>query len=157
MKEITEGMGEHLKWQKEIDDMTLEELPAFIKKLTTKYHHDYGTICHAIACGAIATAKAIDRSPSGGITGFQAGAVMWEMIKLWGVFGSGPKRMMEYDQMLYPQYEHHFRTITPETWSWLKDEAKKNLAKETASPKVLAHWKTITQGIVPFGFRVEAD
>ena len=37
---------------------------------------DYGTVCHAIALSAVA------RTAQGGITGFQAGAVMWEFIKI---------------------------------------------------------------------------
>ena len=44
---------------------------------------DYGTVCHAIALSAVATAWAANKTAQGGITGFQAGAVMWEFIKNW--------------------------------------------------------------------------
>ena len=55
--------------------MTLETLPAFLKELA-EYKHDYNTICYALTAGAIATAWALNRTPNGGITGFQAGAIM---------------------------------------------------------------------------------
>src|SRR5690349_20327046 len=70
---ITEESGEHKQWYVDAHapEMTLETLPEFLRHLTEDYHHDYGTICHALAAGAIATAYAMDRSPQGGITGFQ--------------------------------------------------------------------------------------
>lgn len=54
--------------------------------------HDYGTICVAIGAIAAAAARAADRSPNGGITGFQAGAVFWEFTRAWGVFGKDTPR-----------------------------------------------------------------
>ncbi len=127
-KRIVEEDGVHKEWVAEASEMTLEKLPAFITKLVEEYEHDYGTICHAIASGAIATANAIQRSPSGGISGFQAGCVMWEMIKQWGVFGDGPLRMVDFSDMLYPQYAYKFKSITRHVWETLQAKAKVNLS-----------------------------
>ena len=69
-------------WKERAKNMTLEELPAFIQELM-EHDHDYGTVCHAIALSAVATAWAANKTAQGGITGFQAGAVMWEFIKNW--------------------------------------------------------------------------
>lgn len=159
MQTITEEMGIQKEWAKECDEMTLEKLPEFIRKLTQDYQHDYGTICHAIACGAIATAKAIDRSPAGGITGFQAGCIQWQMIKLWGIFDKGPLRMVQYNKMLYPQYESIFqKTISQSTWDYLQKEAKENLGKAFfGSVEVKAHWESIAAGKVPFGYSIKED
>lgn len=155
-KQITEEMGLQKEWMAEAQKMTLERLPEFIKKLTEEYDHDYGTICHAIAASAIAAANAVNKSDKGGITGFQAGAVMWEMIKGWGVFGDGPKKMLCYEEMLYPQYGHHFWTIPPHVWDHLQKKAKKNLKDcQGSSPKVIAHWESIVSGEIPFGYMVE--
>lgn len=156
---ITEESGIHRDWAIEAKGMTLDALPEFIRKLTEDYEHDYGTICHAIAAGAIAAANSIQRSDQGGITGFQAGCVMWQMIDLWGVFGEGPKRMLNMRDMLYPQYLHKFRSISKETWEWLQAEAKKNLTedKHNAHPDVLAHWETVAAGTVPFGYQIEGQ
>lgn len=151
---ITEEMGVHKEWAKEVDGMSMEKLPEFLRKLTEDYEHDYGTICHAIACGAAATAKAINRSPCGGITGFQAGAVMWEMIKLWGVFGDGPLRMLCIDDMLYPQYEYKFTSIRKDQLEYLQERAKKLLAENHGVPRVRDHWHAIAAGKIPFGYAV---
>ena len=152
-KDIIEG------WVKQTDKVTLDNLPAFLRELTQDYEHDYGTICHAVAIGAVAAAKAVNRSPAGGITGFQAGAVFWEFYKRW-MHEEGPARLIKYQDMLYPQYDNQFeKTISPDTWAWLQEQAKKNLGDKqaTAHDKVLMHWKSIVDGKVPFGFKVKED
>lgn len=156
-QKITESKARE-EWMSEAKKQTLETPPAFLKKLTEDYEHDYGTICHAIAAAGIGAAWAVERTPQGGITGFQAGAIMWEMIEGWGVFGEGPKRMTTFNDMLYPQYSRKFRSITPDTWAWLQNKAKENLKDpENVSPNVLAHWESVAAGEVPFGYRVETD
>lgn len=160
MKNITEEMKIHEQWYKEAQDkdMTLETIPAFLKKLTTEYNHDYGTICHALTAGAIATMWAMNRTPQGGITGFQSGCIMWEFIRNWNG-EKGPLRLIKYDEMLFPQYEDKFqKNISMNTWKYLQEEAKKNIdSKEHASLRVIHHWQSIADGIVPFGYAVKED
>lgn len=147
----------HELWYKRADSITMEELPGFLKDLTEKYSHDYGTICHAVTAGAVAAANAVNRSPEGGISGFQAGCIMWEFIKRWGHI-DGPARLVSYKDMLYPQYEDKFdKVITQDTWKYLQEEAKKNLYANNAHPNVIQHWKSIVEGNVPFGYRVATD
>jgi hypothetical protein len=158
-EQIKEEMGLQKAWYAEAHDMTLDKLPAFLKKLTEGYGHDYGTICHAIASAAIAAAWAVERSPEGGITGFQAGAIMWQFITHWmSEYEDKPVRLVNYENMLYPQYEDKFsKTISPDTWEWLQAEAKKRLADVSgAHGAVSNHWKSIANGNVPFGYEVKA-
>lgn len=159
---ITEEMKVHEKWYEEAENQTLETLPDFIKNLTENYSHDYGTICHAIAASAIAAAYAVNESPTGGITGFQAGAVMWEFIRNWKFKrNKSGLRIIDYDDMLYPQYEEKFTTkvISESTWNRLQEQAYIYLSKDskTSHPNVVKHWKKITRGYVPFGYRVDRD
>lgn len=119
------------EWLIKARKMTLEELPAFLKDLTEQYEHDYGTICHAVAIAAIATAWAVDRSPQGGITGFQAGCIMWEFIREWN-FSSNKTglKIVDYDNFLYPQYSDLFdKTIPESVWEVIKKEAQANILK----------------------------
>jgi hypothetical protein len=134
----------------------------FIGRLITDYSHDYGTIVKAITAAALAGMYCVEHSPQGGITGFQASCVFWEFVQRWDVFSKGPKRMMQYENMLYPQYEDKFqKTITPDTWKWLQGEAKKHLAEREDGVlphiDVMNHWKAIADGQVPFGYEVRAD
>lgn len=158
MKNITEEEGLQKEWYKEARDMTMEKLPAFLKKLTEEYNHDYGTICHAIASAAIGAAWAVERTPQGGITGFQAGAIMWEFITHWmSDYEGKPLKLLDYSNMLYPQYDDKFAATIPQsTWEYLQKEAKKHL-KETkdAHPNVKAHWESIVKGNIPFGYTVK--
>ena len=159
-KAITEKDKDVIEsWVKETDKVTLDNLPAFLRHLTADYQHDYGTICHAVAISAVAAAKAVNRTDAGGITGFQAGAVFWEFYKRW-LMEDGPARLLKYNDMLYPQYAGNFaKTISPDTWAWLQEQAKKNLGNKQAGAhgKVMAHWQSIADGKVPFGFKVKED
>jgi hypothetical protein len=70
-----------------------------------------------------------------------------------------PIRIVTWSQMLYPQDGGYFaRQISPKTWAWLQEEARRLLATEGsyAHPHVVAHWKSIVAGQVPFGFSVES-
>lgn len=158
-QKITEEMGVHKEWMAEAKNQTMETLPEFLRKLTGDYEHDYGTICHAIAAAAVGAAWAVEKTPQGGITGFQAGAIMWEMIRGWGVFGDGPKRMLSYGDMLFPQYRHKFTNISPETAKWLQEEAKKKLSEKShpAHPDVVKHWEFVAGGGIPFGYRISDE
>lgn len=148
------------EWQDEARDQTLETLPAFLKKLGD-FDHEYGTIPRAMAAGAIGAAWAISRAPGagGGITGFQAGCVMWDFIDGWGSAERGPRRLVSYDNMLYPQYVGKFeKTISKNVWEYLTKQAEVNLLERVnASHEVKDHWKSIVEGNVPFGYKVSED
>lgn len=154
MQAITEASKVHEQWYVDAKNMTLDRLPGFLKGLTTEYKHDYGTICHAMAAASIATMWAIDSSETGGITGFQASCVMWQVMRHW-LSIQGPARILQYEEMLFPQYEHKFRTIDCATWATLKAKAAETLTESGIHPDVRAHMESIVAGVVPFGYRVE--
>jgi hypothetical protein len=137
----------------------VESIDAFIDKLNTAYEHDYGTICHALAAVAVQAAKKMNRQDSGGITGFQAGAVMWEFVRNW-MHLEGPMKLVDYNNMLYPQYFSSFDTVINEDiWKYLQTKAQENLDKHldstSVSADVLRHWNSIVAGVVPFGYVVQ--
>lgn len=151
---ITEKDGIHEQWYKDAKEQTLKTLPEFLRHVLDDYGHDYGTICHALAAGAVATTHAMNTSPHGGITGFQAGCIMWSYMMHWNHV-EPPAKLVIFKDMLFPQYQEKFeKTIAKETWDYLQEEAKKNLeiTKEPVSPVIMAHWKSIAQGKIPFGY-----
>lgn len=166
-QQITEEMGLHKEWYKEAKEMTAEKLPEFIRHLTEDYEHDYGTIVKAMGAAAIAAVMAVDNSDEGGITGFQASAVNWEFLRNWWYTDNKcGMKLVDYDKMLYPQYDYRFKkTISSKVWAHLQEEAEKRLKEDTekmnsplgASPEVVAHWKSIVAGKVPFGYVVVED
>lgn len=113
------------EWQEKAKKCTIETLPAFLSELTEKYQHDYGTICHAVAIAAVAAAWAVNHSPTGGITGFQAGAIMWQFIREWNCSGNKTGlRLVDYDNFLYPQYEDKFQNVlSKDVWANIQKEA----------------------------------
>lgn len=146
------------EWFAEARDMTLEKLPAFIDKLVA-HPHDYGTICRAIAAAAVGAAWAVERSPAGGITGFQAGCVMWDMITGWMTEYEGkPVRILDYEKMLYPQHDEDFTTISEETRNHLRRRAMELMSEHKDAkgvhPDVFNHWQKVAAGHIPFGYSV---
>lgn len=157
---ITEEMGVHEEWFEQAQQVKLENLQEFINHLLNDYEHDYGTIVHAIAAGAIATAWAMNNHEQGGITGFQASCIMWDFVKHWNYpFNETGLRITDFDEMLYPQYEHKFeKIISRGTWKAVQAKAAKHLNEGySAHPRVIDHWQSIADGIIPFGYRISDE
>ena len=158
-KEITEEAGLQNEWYKRAKSMRPEDFPEFFREMTEDYIHDYGTVCHAMAAVGLAAMFAFNNSDGarGGITGFQAGCVMWEVIRHMNYENNKcGLRLLDMDDLLYPQYEHKFTAISKDTWDAVKKEAQKRLLERGAAhPDVVAHWKSIVNGEIPFGLRIE--
>lgn len=158
-QQIDESMHLEKEWFEQAGKIkTIEEFETFVNHILNDYEHDYGTACHAVAACALAGAWL--GCEKEGLTGFQAGFVMWDFIKNWVMVGNTcGMKLVDYDDMLYPQYEYKFeKTISQDTWHHLQEEAKRQLKKSGgAHPEVKAHWKNIAMGIVPFGYQVKKD
>ena len=158
-KPITEDMRLQDEWYERAKSMKPDDFPEFFRELTEDYEHDYGTVCHAMAAIGLAAMWAFNKSEGarGGITGFQAGCVMWEVIRHMNYENNKcGLRLLDMDDLLYPQYEHKFTAISKDIWDAVKKEARKRLLERGAAhPDVVAHWESIVNGKVPFGLRIE--
>lgn len=163
-KMITEEMHIEKEWFEQARKQTIETLTDFMNHVMGDYVHDYGTICHAVSACAIAAVYAANHHPSGGITVFQAFGVMWDIIRQLNFrFNKCGMKLVDYDDMLYPQYESNYdKTISPAAWKSLQEAAKEKIEEDEkeggfASPEVVQHWESIVNGTVPFGYKVKED
>lgn len=126
-------------------------------KEMAEYNHNYDTICHALAAAALAAAWSMNRTKAGGISGFQAGYVMWMFVRHWGHYESKPLKITDFSEMLYPQNHEQFaQTLTPECWAWLQEAATEMLkVHKDPHPDVKAHWERVAAGEAPFGYTVK--
>lgn len=132
------------------------ELATFIGDLSERYEHDYGTIVHAATAASLAAFWTLNAGPQGGLTGFQASFVALHFPeKLMQI--DGPHRRVEFKEMLYPQSERMFRMISRDMFAWLQEQARARLKAGGAHPEVVAHWQSIVDGVVPFGYELEAE
>lgn len=140
--------------RKNID--TFEDLVSFLKKVKENCNTGYGTAPRSIAQAVLAVAWYL--ATDFGITGFQASFVMWDFIRDW-LFPRNEcgMKIVDYDDMLYPQYWDKFeKIITKDTFEALQVAARKNLeSSKQAHPNVIAHWQSIVDGNVPFGYVVK--
>lgn len=153
---ITEKDHLEIEWYKDAWNQTLESLPKFIDHLMNDYVHDYGTMCKAMAACAAATLHACDKTENAGITGFQASLISWEFMKAWGTLRTKTgARLLNFDDMLYPQYEAKFNSIDEDTFKAMQKEAKEILdSGHHLHPKVKEHMESIIEGKVPFGYKI---
>ena len=132
---------------------TKEDLISLIDEVN-EWDHGYGSVIVGIWAVMLAAFNVMNRGPNGGITGFQASCLGWESIREFFSTGNHPVRLVDYGDMLFPQYKEKFqKTITPETWDWLQLEATKRLESNETSP-VSHHWASIKRGEIPFGYEV---
>lgn len=144
------------KERKDIE--SFDDLVAFLQRVKDNCNTGYGTAPRAIAQAALAVAWYL--ASDFGITGFQAGCVMWDFIRDWMYSGNEcGMRIINYDDMLYPQYDDKFdKTISRDVFEALQKIAKKKLEEsEYAHPNVINHWKSIVDGNVPFGYVIKED
>ena len=137
---------------------SFDDLIAFLQKVKDTYNTGYGIAPRAIAQAALATAWYL--SSEFGITGFQASFVMWDFIMDWQYRNNKcGMRIVNYDDMLYPQYEYKFdKIMSKETFETLQKEARNNLLnRESAHPNVISHWLDIISGKPPFGYTINND
>lgn len=152
--ELRDALVEKRKEIKSFEDMT-----GFLKHVTENCNGGYGEAPRAIAQASLAVAWYL--ASEFGITGFQAGFVMWDFIRDWSFSDNKcGMKIVDYDNMLYPQYDDKFdKTISRDTWAAIQKEAASRLEKDRnfAHPRVVAHWESIVDGVVPFGYIVKED
>lgn len=138
---------------------TTDDLKAFVDELLSNTY-DYGSVVHACFAAAMAGFNVIERSPQGGITGFQAGCLMWMFVRQFSSHGPDAiLHLRNWTMALYPQYEDEFaHEVDSKTMARLVEMAKAKLNETrnltTVHPSVLAHWEAIASGVVPFGLTV---
>jgi len=60
-------------------------------------------------------------------------------------------------ELLYPQYEKNFKSIKESVWKYIQKRAAFLLSEEHGVDEVREHWKSIINGIVPFGLKIRKD
>lgn len=139
------------------DIKTFDELVSYLQYVKDNCNTCYGEAPRAISQAALAVSWYL--ASEFGITGWQAGFVMWDYVRGWR-FNDNKcgLRLIDYDEMLYPQHEYKFEKIIPlNIFEDLKIAAKEKIEEErpyAVHPDVLAHWKSIAEGNIPFGYKI---
>lgn len=100
-----------------------------------------------------------------GLSCFQMGCILWDIIdRLVLDEHDVGLELVNYNNMLYPQYEYRFeKTISKECWEEMQKKAKELIENDKKDPylsannDVLEHWKKIVDGEVPFGYTVKEE
>lgn len=152
-QQITEKDHLEKEWLEEAHEQTLETLPKFINHLMNDYEHDYGTCVKAVSAAMLGTFWAFDKQE--GFTGFQVTFIPWLMMKeFWGKSEVG-RKVIDFDDMVFPQYEDRFRnTISKKLFERLQKRASEFIEEGSLHPDVKKHMESIVAGEVPFGYKL---
>lgn len=137
-----------------VEDVTVDCLESFVREELKKSGPD-GQI-EAMARAAAAALCAVENALGHG-SGTMSGMAIWKFIRLVNpmLVGKVGARIINYEDMLYPQYREHFQSIPLDVWKTMQKEAAERLRDGKARTKeVQEHWQRIVDGVVPFGFRV---
>lgn len=144
---------------------TTEELAEFINFIRNT-PLDYGTAVYAQCAAMLAAQHVINQGEQGGITGFQAGFIGWEMVKKFMSVGDCGLSIIDWEDMLYPQSDEMFeKAISRKIFEGLQEKAKERLAKADEDesinrhplhPEVRKHMESIVNGVVPFGYVIKS-
>lgn len=140
---------------------TFDDLTDYLKFVKEKCNTDYGVAPRSIAQACLAVGNYL--AGEFGITGFQAGFVMWDFIRYWNHEDNKcGMKLVDYDKMLYPQYDGYFdKTIAKDTFDSLQKVAKEELSKykdiDSTNDRYIKHLKSIVDGNVPFGYTIKED
>lgn len=122
--------------------------------------HTYDSAAHAVS--ALAVAGGSLGAFTEGITGFQASVVKFDFIRQWDNIGkSVGLKVINYDDLLYPQYVEKFplKVIKKNVWLALQRACKEKLEVDgrCACYKVRQYWGDICNGIIPSSLVVVDD
>lgn len=132
---------------------TIEEFEKLLTDVKAD-SRDYGAIVEA--CSVMMNASFNLLNP--GITGFQAGCLMWMLVEKYGMYGKDSMlQIQDYRNLLYPQYSDKFNTIPKSYWEKVQAQAKEHLADFKGADSVGRHMHSIANGEVPFGLKVSDD
>lgn len=126
----------------------LEDFNTFYKELT-EHKHSYDSVVWACQLVSIAAFKAFNRSPQGGITGFQLGFVgggyLQEMLHL-----KGPVFLLKAEDLL-SEYKagDYIARLDKESHTWLREEARKRLDGENLHEDAREHLQKMAEGWLP--------
>lgn len=137
----------------------MDQFKQLYEKLTGEYQHDYGSSIKATGALMIAAFELMERSSSGGFTGFQVSFLPWMMIDEFMSLGKCGQRILDFEKILYPQYDHNFeKVISERVHEQLIEKAKSNLENTTnCADEVRKRWELIASGELPEGWRVSED
>lgn len=128
---------------------TVEELAEYVKGQIDR-EHDYGSCVYAMSTAATAALRYVAKEL--GVTGFQASCADMDFLRRtrgleWG-------RVVDYSQLLYPQYcnDEKFPSLTHLLRANREELAKRARVKlaeedlEHVIPGVVAHWRILADG-----------
>lgn len=149
-KEIADAGAMTEKQMQEAEPPKLRNLDGLTDYITSLVDrpHDYGTCVYAMSLAATAAFNFV--ASQLGVTGFQASCADLDIIRRTrGI--KGPFRIVEYDNLLYPQYcdserfpSHRDLLNNKDVREHLRTEAARLLAEtEHASERVREHWSEI--------------
>lgn len=147
-------------YQEVYDLGSTEAITRALPELSEKYCKTYEGAAEFI--GTYLAALGNQMCEEIGTTGFQKSYTIFRFLFTFNFqHNKTGLKLVNYDDMLYPQYAYLFApVISKAVWKNMQSQAEKMLQEhkdEYVHPDVKAHWQSIVDGVVPFGYTVKED
>ena len=134
---------------------TIEKLDEFIEYVYSSGSCDYSSCMDAVTVITIAASCCAKNYYK--LNDFQASVVGLKYLMHWSYDyrNTAGISVRDWTDMLYPQYQYKFeKKIDKGMFNALQIKAKEKLEEDDGDPTVRAHWQSIVDGIIPFGYEL---
>lgn len=147
-------------WAEKAYQTDLEQIPEFVRGIVDNYKHTGISKVNVVNIAMTCMLKQFFDNKLFEMTEPEVDTAKWTLIKmLFPAMGDGPISLIKWNNLLSRTAEPYFKSISQGTFDDIRSTASLlyNKYKDepgTYSPEDLAHWKSLIDGNVPFGYRI---
>lgn len=161
MVEKSQPTFEDMKtWGEKSYQMSIEELPVFIQQVVDTYEHTSISKINLLNISVTCLLNNFYQEKVLPMTEPEVETSKWTLVKmLFPSLGDGPISMIKWNNLLSPTSEPYFHSIPMDVFKDVQSSAallveRHESGRETFPDEEVAHWKSIIDGNVPFGYKI---
>jgi len=147
-------------WAEDAYRTDIDDLPAMIHNIIGSYNLGSLGKINLINVSVTCLIKAFFENKLIEMSDGEVDTAKWILVKmLFPNMGNGPISIIQWSNLLSPSAEPYFKHIYPNVFAEIQNDAKilverHESGRETFTDEQVAHWKSIIEGNVPFGYRI---
>lgn len=145
-------------WAEKAYNTELNELPALIDDIVKKYNLESIQKINLVVVSTVALLKNFYENRLFEMSEQEVDQSKWIILKsIFPNIGDGPVSIMKWNNLLSPTSDPYFHTIPAEIFADIQDSARllverHESGKQNFSDIEMDHWRSIVDGVVPFGY-----
>lgn len=148
------------KWAEKAYELSIDELPAFIHQLTDMYNLSSIAKVNLTNISVTCILNNFYRENLFPMSEPEVNTSKWTLVKmLFPMLGDGPISLLKWNNLLSLTAEPYFHSMPRDVFTDVQASAhllveRHEAGREQFSDEEIAHWKSIIDGQVPYGYRI---